>query len=221
MHPSWSRCPPGVEHRIVLLRHGEPTADSRGRCYGSLDVPLSESGRQQARATAAALVDIPFAAIYSSPLHRAFDTASVIAEPHGLPVRIEPDFAEMDFGALEGLTYSEIEQRWPELYAAWMNRPTEVEFPQGESFARLQARVQRAALALRHRHRRQVVFLATHGGVIRALLADALQLPAPNIFRLSQAHAGLTSIDWYGESPVVTTMNVVVTMAPELACTNE
>src|SRR5262249_28579904 len=144
-----ARAGAAVTTRLYLVRHGEPDDAWRGRCYGRLDVGLSPSGRAQAERTAAWLGAAPIAAVYASPLRRALESAAPIAAAHGLtPVAVRA-LREIDFGQLEGLSYDEAAERHPELYRAWMERPTEVSFPGGESYADMRERVQRAVLELR------------------------------------------------------------------------
>ncbi len=200
--------PEGVTNRIVLIRHGEPEASAKGRCYGKLDVGLSENGRRQIEQTTRLLEGFKLAAIYSSPRVRATETAKIIAEKSGLIVETHEDFAEIDFGDFEGLEYSEVERRFPEIYNQWMNEPTAVEFPNGESFALMQTRVLRAANELKLRHANETFAVVSHGGVNRLVLANALGMRNADIFRLAQDYAAANVIDFYSDFPVVKLMNL-------------
>jgi broad specificity phosphatase PhoE len=184
---------------MILLRHGEPV--ETGRCYGALDVGLSDEGRAQARSVAARIESVE--AVYSSPRLRAVETARLV-KPE-LEPRIEPALREIDFGRFEGLSYDEAAAREPELYRLWMERPTEVTFPGGESWPMVRDRVRQFAAGMRRHH--ASVLIVAHGGPIRALLAEALGLPDPHIFRIDQSFAGLSIIDWFGETPLVKMVN--------------
>ena len=94
--------------RLVLVRHAETDAAARGRCYGSLDVGLSPIGRSQCASLAHALAVEPVSTVVTSPRVRAVETATAIAEPHGVAVRVDADLQELVFGELEGRTYDEI-----------------------------------------------------------------------------------------------------------------
>jgi broad specificity phosphatase PhoE len=159
----WGR-PEGTTLRLVLVRHGEPEASARGRCYGRLDVDLSMRGRQQMRRVARLLESAPLAAVYCSPRRRARESGEILAAPHGLAPRPENRFREIDFGSLEGLTYDEAAERFPEVYKAWMERPTEVEFPGGESLSAMRGRVVAAAGELMGRHGGHTIAIVSHGG---------------------------------------------------------
>jgi alpha-ribazole phosphatase len=200
--------------RLLLVRHADTDAAMRGRCYGRLDVGLSSEGRRQARELGAALRDLPLAAVYTSPLVRALDTAAVIAAPHDLVPATEDGLREIDFGELEGLLYEEIEAERPELYREWMEEPGSVRFPGGEALADLRARVRPTVAAIRDRHEREAVALVAHGGVIRVVLADALGLAGGALFRLGQAPGGLSVVDWVDGTPLVAAVNAVLYSRP-------
>jgi alpha-ribazole phosphatase len=180
---------------LILIRHAE--SEMSGRYLGRTDPPLSGRGRAQAEALARRLAEEPLAALYSSPLQRALDTAQAIAAPHGLEVNVVADLAELDFGAWDGLSYGEIESRDPERLARWLADPAAIHPPGGETLARLSQRVVAAAQAIVARHPQRAVAIVSHGGPIRALVCHALGLPLEAQWRLRQDLAALTRLDWY------------------------
>ncbi len=192
--------------RIWLVRHGEP-ADMRGRCYGKLDVGLSATGREQMERTAKYLQAEHFEAIYASPRVRTVESAREVAAFHECGVQEDAGLREIDFGDFEGLTYDEISTRYPDLYRQWMESPTEVQFPNGESFRAMRARVLSSFEALRERHEGQTVAIVTHGGVIRIVLAWALQMPNECLFRLAQDYAAMNLLMLLDGVPIVQRMN--------------
>ena len=192
---------------VWLIRHGEPDVSVRGRCYGSLDTGLSPAGREQAARLAERLIAEPFAALCSSPRHRAIETAETIAAPHGLAITILPEFRELDFGDFEGRTYDDIATTHPELYRQWMETPTLVQFPNGESFTQMRTRVLGAYRDLLARHEGQTIGVVAHGGVVRIVLADALGVPDENLFRIAQRYGALNLIRYLGEFPSVELVN--------------
>lgn len=199
--------PEGASLRLVLLRHGEPEESAKGRCYGKLDVGLSREGRAHMERLATRLEGAGLEAVYASPRRRALESARLVAEAAGRPVVVEPRFSEIDFGVLEGLTYDEARDRFPELYESWMQRPTEVKFPGGESFDEMRERVLGAAHELREHHEDASVLVVAHGGVNRILLAEALGIASGAIFRVGQSYGGLNVVDYFGETPVVSLVN--------------
>jgi alpha-ribazole phosphatase len=187
--------------RLILVRHCEPQEDARGLCYGRLDIGLSDAGREHAQRLAEALARHEWDAVYSSPRLRARETAVAVNRD----VVIDDDLREIDFGDLEGRSYDEIAATDPELYRAWMERPTTVSFPGGESFAELKIRALEALDRIRAAHEAAVV--VTHGGVLRAGLAAWLGIPDEAIFRLDQRYGGVTIVDWLDGVPLVRLMN--------------
>lgn len=193
--------------RLVLVRHAETEEAARGRCYGALDVGLSAGGRTQCARLAEALSGERVSAVVSSPRTRAVETAQAIAEPHGVEVRVDPDLRELDFGDLEGRTYDEIASSMPELYAAWMRQPTRVQFPGGERYADVERRALRAVETLHGELAEGAVVIVTHGGIVRAVLADVLGIPDDRIFRIAVDPASVSIVEWWDGIPTVRAIN--------------
>jgi alpha-ribazole phosphatase len=198
---------PTAATRLILVRHGEPEEAARGRCYGKLDVGLSDAGRDQIERVSRALASSDVAVVYASPRQRAVESARIVARPHGVAPVIVDDLGEIDFGLFEGLAYDEAALAYPEIYRTWMERPTEVAFPGGESFARMRERVARAVLALRNAHRRQTVAVVSHGGTNRVALAEALNLASADVFRFDQSFASVNIVDYFDDTPLVRLIN--------------
>ncbi|WP_295010760.1 histidine phosphatase family protein [uncultured Microbacterium sp.] len=164
---------------LTLVRHGETDWNRQGRLQGSTDIPLNETGREQARAAAASLHGASFDVVYTSPLGRARETAEIIAHAHGLasPL-IATGMRERGYGDGEGMSWEEYARRY---------RAAGHDAPNAETAEQLLARslasLRRIDLAARRRSapRPESVLVATHGGVIRALLehASAGTLPDP------------------------------------------
>jgi alpha-ribazole phosphatase len=180
---------------VWLIRHGEAEG-MKGRCCGRHDAPLSRDGEEQARRAAGQLACEAISSVYSSNLLRAYQTARIVAEPHGLAVEKIEDLAEMNFGDLEGLTYEEAEERFPSVYQSWMTRPTETQFPNGESYRRMSLRVLGAFDSIAQRHRGQSIGIVAHAGVNRIILCRALSIPKTEMFQLAQPHCAINRIDY-------------------------
>jgi broad specificity phosphatase PhoE len=150
--------------RLLLVRHGETDWNADGRLQGQTDRPLSEFGRTQARRLADALAGEELEAIYSSDLSRARETAEIVGERVGLPVALDPDLREKDWGSWEGLTAVERDR---------------VEFV-GESTEAHQERILRALRRISGDHPGgRVVLIVTHGGSMRRVQTAALGLALP------------------------------------------
>jgi alpha-ribazole phosphatase len=191
--------------RIVLVRHAEPDDSARGLCYGTLDVGLSDEGQAHAERLSSSLAGLSYDAVYASPRRRAIETAAPLAWARGLSALVDDDLREIDFGDFEGRRYDEIATTHPEVYRRWMEAPTTVTFPGGESYEQLRARALRSLTRIRQAHACAVV--VTHGGVVRAGLAEWLSMPSEAIFRLDQRYCGITIVEWLGDTPIVRLMN--------------
>ncbi len=109
--------------RVYLIRHGATTLSSEDRFSGGTDVDLSEEGRWQAACLARRLADDEIVAFYSSPMRRTVETASIIAEPLHLTLQIREGLREIHHGRWETMRRTEVEERYPEEYAAWQEDP--------------------------------------------------------------------------------------------------
>jgi len=117
------------------------------------------------------------------------------------------ELAEIDFGDFEGLLYDEIAARYPEAYRQWMEKPTEVRFPNGECFLEMRERVMSAFRSLLARHEGQTVALVSHGGVNRIIIAWALQMPDYCLFRLAQSYAAASLLEFVEGVPRLQLLN--------------
>ena len=193
--------------RFWLIRHGEPAEEARHRCYGSLDVGLSETGRAQIAQVAVYLKGEPVAAIYTSPRSRTLESARILGAVASCSIEVVEDLREIDFGDFEGLAYDEIAARYPDLYRRWMETPTEIQFPNGESFPAMRVRVLRAFDAIQREREGQTVAIVSNGVVNRALLAWALQMPDNCTFRLAQDYAATNLLELVDGLPSVQLLN--------------
>src|SRR5919197_1148474 len=123
----------GTPVRILLARHGETVSNLEGRWQGQTDSPLTERGLAQARELGRALADEPLAAVYSSDLGRALETAREVAAPHALEVTPDPRLRELHVGRWSGRVGRESRGEFPGLSALWGDRPAELVLPGGES----------------------------------------------------------------------------------------
>ena len=150
---------------LLLARHGETDWNAVGRLQGHTDTPLNDFGRRQAAKLAESLAGDGIAAIYSSDLSRARETAEIVAVRVGLPVNVEPDLREKNWGSWEGLTPAERDA---------------VEYV-GESTAAHRDRTLQALLAIAERHPGERVLVVTHGGSVRRVQAAVSGFAMPVI----------------------------------------
>ena len=156
---------------ILLARHGETDWNREGRFQGHADPPLNRTGRAQAVDLSVALMAEELAAVYSSPLRRALETAGVVAASHGLePVPVD-DLREVDVGSWSGLTRAEVEDRFPEQFARWLDYGQG--WDDGETYEEMGERAVDALLRLAEAHDGERLLAVTHGGPMRAAFAFA------------------------------------------------
>lgn len=193
---------------LYLMRHGETDWNREGRFQGQTDVPLNDRGRDQARDLARRVAAVPLAALYTSDLSRAAETAQIVAGAFpGLPVYPDPRLREVHAGSLAGLTLAEVRVRYPAWWSAAADDTGDVRPPGGESFGDQAARVVAALDAIAARHPGQAVGVVTHGGAIRAAICHALGLPLAHRNRLVLDNCGVTVIEWGGPVPRLRAMN--------------
>jgi broad specificity phosphatase PhoE len=160
---------------IVLVRHGETEGKSSIRLYGSTDVALNETGREQMRAVGESLAAEVFDRVIVSPLSRSREGAEIVLGGRGPTPYIIEGFREIDFGDWEGLTFAEVEQRDPEGYARYLTEGQAFRFPGGESREGFRARVAAAVPeAIDDACARTLGVL--HKGIIKIVLAELLGL---------------------------------------------
>lgn len=193
--------------KIILIRHGETLWNAGGRFQGHSDIELSPKGIQQAKLLAKHFPEEKLAAIYASDLKRAVKTAQQVAQKKGLPVLQEPRLREISFGRWEGLTYTEIESRWPDEIAKFYDHPERLCIPGGESFDEAQERSMAAILEICGRHPNQTVAIAAHGGVIRTILVEALHMNLRYVWSIKQENTAINIIRYDGVCRSVELLN--------------
>ncbi len=161
---------------LILIRHGETTWNEQGRWQGHLNSDLTAAGEQQAQAIGARLAGTTFDALYSSDLGRARQTAEAIASRTGRPIITEPGLRERALGVFEGLTTSEIRERFPLEYEGFQSRDPDHIIPEGESLRDKHERAVRTLERIAASHAGQTVVVVTHGGVLDSAFRHALGL---------------------------------------------
>jgi phosphoserine phosphatase len=196
--------------RLVVVRHAETEWNREGRYQGWRDTALSEIGRAQAHAVGRLLARQPLAAVWSSPLQRARDTAAAIAAPQGLVVREAPAFREMRFGEWEGLTRDQVRVSFPAQYRGWSETPHLVVPPGAETLDEVRARVLGGLEEVREAHDGQTVCVVAHGVSIRILILDALGLGLDRLWSLHVAATGISELEFRDDWAAVHRMNTLV-----------
>ncbi len=183
--------------RILLIRHGQTDWNIEGRWQGTLPIPLNAEGRAQAETLAAHLRHRPISLIVSSDLPRAFETAAALGRSVGLLPQTDARWREFDLGIFQGLTRSEIMERFPSEWEAFRADYWDYCVPGGESRRAAQARIFEAWQALTDQ-RGEEAAAVSHGGVIKLLLLK-LFYDDPALHDLHLENTSVTVIERHGD----------------------
>lgn len=191
--------------RAILVRHGQTEWNKTGKFQGHSDVPLDEVGRGQVEATAAYLAKEKLEAIYASDLSRAKDTAKAIAAHHGLEPICDRRLRELNMGKWEGLDFNTVYSQYRQEYDAWYGNK-EGMIPGGEGIKDVEKRVLEFLNEVATKHEGTIA-IATHGGVVKAVLAYAL---GPKyLWEQRVDHASVTIVKFGGEQIEPEAINIV------------
>jgi len=176
---------------IDLIRHGEPVG---GRAYRghNIDDALSEKGWQQM--WQAVGDTCPWQHIISSPLSRCLSFARALAEDNQLSIQTEDDLKEVGFGSWEGLTPDQIKTENLKQYEDFYKDPVNLRPPGAEPLDQFISRVTNCFDKCTTEHSDNHLLIVAHAGVIRAIIAHALGAPAPAMYKIKVANAGITRI---------------------------
>ena len=179
--------------RILLVRHGETDWNRKRRFQGRSDIPLNQAGRDQAQALARALKAETLAAIYSSPLARSKETASLIGVFHPqTPLFEEAELIEMDLGEFDGVEAQSWAAQYPDFRREWQEAPASVRMPGGESLLDVQARAIAALDRITTRYPDgKSLLVSGHNFVNLSILCHALDMPLDRFRDLKQGNAAL------------------------------
>lgn len=179
--------------RILIIRHGDTIYNKETIFRGTLDVPLSDVGREQARLTGLELSGERLARVVSSPLSRALDTARAVAAPHGLEPETDTAFIDLDFGEWQGRSRDEVAAAEPSLFSNWLRDPGSVRFPGGETLEVVRAAACARLDALVRESGGETFALATHRVVVKLLVLHALGMPVSGFWRIAADTCGITT----------------------------
>ncbi len=194
--------------RIILVRHGETDANKQGRFQGASDSRLNATGLSQAQALGQRLASEKLDAVYCSPQTRAIQTATPIADAHGLPIETVEGLRELDIGELDGLQAHDLRDRYSDLMDQWRTDVGALTMPGGESIAGLQQRTWRAVLEIRDRHEGDATVAAvSHNFAIQSILIKALGMDLRNFQRVRQDLAAVSEVDFMNGGPVLKALN--------------
>ena len=185
--------------RVHLIRHGQVTGFEQRRYNGHADVALTPYGVEQYHLLKNKLAERPLTACYASDLTRCRIGAEIIAGSRGITPVFDSALRELNIGEWEGLTWQEIQERWPE---AWIDRQKDLvnyRVPGGENLLDVHARLMPAFYKIVERHRGEEILVVGHGGVNRIVLLELLGSPLANMFKLEQNYGCHNLIEFYAD----------------------
>jgi broad specificity phosphatase PhoE len=175
----------------ILIRHG--TTDMAGQFCGHSDPPLNDAGRIQVERAASVVPSVP-EVIYCSDLLRARQSAAILAAHLGVPLQVRPGLREIGFGRWEGISWQEIEQRFPLESQAWMEHFPAGVIPDGERYDVFRKRVRQEIEFLSAQAESQALIAVTHGGFIRTGLHEVYGISADRAHQLSAEYAAVIDL---------------------------
>jgi broad specificity phosphatase PhoE len=172
--------------KVYLVRHGQ-TAWNVGEIFrGRADIPLDETGKQEADLAGEALRDETLHGVYSSPLSRSMETAENIAKFHQIPVTPFDPIIDISYGEWEGLENQLVKEKYPELHALWHREPHKVKFPGGESLDEVRSRTMKGLEDLLVRHENENFVLVAHRVPNKVICCALLGLDNSHFWRIQQ-----------------------------------
>ena len=192
--------------KLILIRHGQTDMNKDQLYYGRLDVPINETGKEQAENTRKNLVEleIDYDKIYSSPMKRAYETAEIVNYKN-LEIEKDDELREMDFGIFEGLSYKEIIKKYPEEMEKLKKDWKTYSYVTGENPFILQKRALKFLEKIDKNKNNMVV---THWGIICTLLSWLFSNELDGYWKYQVKNGGIVIIDFVDEYPVLCGFNV-------------
>lgn len=192
--------------RLFLVRHGETEWNKEEIFRGKKDIPLNERGREQARKTGIFLKNFKIEKIYSSPLLRAKETASILSELSGAPVFLMDEFIDIDFGVWEGLPLEEVKKEFPEQFEIWKRYPHRWKVDKSETLKEVRRRVLRGIKLLKKEQTTEVL-IVTHRVICKLIAMILLGIPNSGFWKIKFDPASISLFEYDGFNFVATMIN--------------
>ena len=196
--------------KIILVRHGETAWNRVERFRGQFDIPLNSTGIEQAERTAQRIAKKwKPAAVHTSPLSRAYQTAERIATVCGLPVQSADGLTDIDYGDWQGLTPEAVQEKWPKLAEKWYRQPGPLKIPGGEMLSDVQMRALTALQTFSTQYKDQEIVLVSHTVVIRAIILGILRANLDRLWKIGQEPCAINLIEYTPDNAILHSFNCV------------
>ena len=190
---------------VILIRHGETDWNVVRRFQGLSDIPLNDTGRQQAGFAKNGLDGKIIDAIYTSPLQRAVETAEIIRGDREIPIYPTEGLREMGIGEWEGLLVSEIDERYPGWYDIWRTAPTQIRLKGGEPYVETQKRAWKTFWEIVRNHEGKTVLIVSHMMCISSILLTVAGIPLDEVWQHPIGNAALNIVEADSDGKAVIT----------------
>ncbi|GAI25191.1 unnamed protein product [marine sediment metagenome] len=195
--------------KLLLVRHGNTKLNSAERLWGQTDAELSAEGVGQAERLRDRLATQKIDVIYASNLQRASATAKIIVSSHQVDIVTCPELREINFGKIEGLTFKEVSQLYPEVAEAWSKRSLTLKYPGGESVAELNNRVSKFLERLEKHTPEETILIVAHSAPLRMLICHLLGIDTRHWRQFRLDLASLSILDTYPLGAILNLLNDV------------
>ncbi len=202
--------------RLLLIRHGETEWNRTSRFQGVKDIPLNETGRQQAQKAADFLQDINIDFAVTSPLLRPKETAEIILKNHpNISLDSKSDLIEISHGSWEGKLETEIEDSFPGMLTQWKEKPETVQMPEGENLQQVWDRAvkcwQEIVKEYLDKSKPKTGIVVAHDAINKVIICHLLGLNPANFWNIKQGNGAVTVVDYpldYNSMPVLQAINI-------------
>lgn len=185
---------------IYLVRHGETLYNKEKIFRGRADVPLNDTGREQAAITASHTGSLGIEMIYSSPMKRALETAEIICDAIKALLKVHEAFQNIHIGEWQGQKLAKVEKEYPEMWKLWKNNPEELVIPGGEMIDHVRERSYKGLKELvTDKNTPEVIMIVSHRSVLKCLIAGVLQMESPYFWKTRFDNCSLSRIDYSDE----------------------
>lgn len=191
--------------KVYLLRHGETEGNVKGQFSGVTNTPLTTYGIEQAKEAHLKLEGESFDVVLSSPLSRAYDTAKCVTDQD---VELDDELKEMNFGIFEGLTYLEIQDKYPDEFKVWQQEGTAYEFVEGESLKSFYDRITMSYAKIIKKYQGKDLLIVAHSGVIRSILAHEISEEFNHYWKYKIDNCKISIIEYLDDFTILVASNI-------------
>jgi len=193
--------------KIILVRHGQTAWNKEEVFRGRIDIDLDETGVQQAKLLAKRLGELQINAVYSSPLKRALNTATHIANYHGFKVSIDDHFIDINYGDWEGKSIKEVKESFTDLYQKWIKDPHLLRIPNGETLDEVRRRAVRGLNQILDKYKEGIIVIVSHRVVNKVLTCALLGLDNSSFWKIKQDTACFSIFNYENNNFTLTLHN--------------